>query len=117
MDRTFADLTKYVKRAPRIEISVMIIAILFAIHYFFHPEIITASLFIIVPSIITLCLDQLASVATDSKLNLRKNLFLLALTLIFVSMDTIQEEFDQIPWLSVVLLSKSFCCFSHEYIG
>ncbi|MCL4357198.1 MAG: DUF2070 family protein [Candidatus Thermoplasmatota archaeon] len=112
MDRTFADLTKYVKRAPRIEISVMIIAILFAIHYFFHPEIITASLFIIVPSIITLCLDQLASVATDSKLNLRKNLFLLALTLImFYFIYTILNLL--LPELGIqnVAISLSFTSF------
>ena len=112
MDRTFADLTKYVKRAPRIEISVMIIAILFAIHYFFHPEIITASLFIIIPSIITLCLDQLASVATDSKLNLRKNLFLLALTLImFYFIYTILNLL--LPELGIqnVAISLSFTSF------
>ena len=112
MDRTFADLTKYVKRAPRIEISVLILAILFAIHYFSHPEIVTASLFIIIPSMITLGLDQLASVVTDSKLNLRKNLFLLALTLImFYLIYTILDLL--LPELGIqnVAISLSFTSF------
>ena len=112
MDRTFADLTKYVKRAPRLEISAIIIAILFAIHYLTHPNVATASLFIIVPSLITLGLDQLASVATDSKLNLRKNLFLLALTLVmFYIIYTILDLL--LPGLGIqnVAISLSFTSF------
>ena len=112
MERTFADLTKYIKRAPGIEVSISIILILFLIQYFSKPLILHAVLFILVPSSLTLAMDQIASVLSESKLNLRKNLFLLALTLVmfYIIYSVLQIL---LPTLGIqnVAISLSFTTF------
>lgn len=82
MARTFADLSKYVKRAPSSWKSMLIILFIFIIEYFLSKNLIFSIFLIIIPAIITLSLDELLSYGFRSRLNFRKNTFLFAITMV-----------------------------------
>ncbi len=82
MQRTFSDLTKYIKRAPPLSTSFSVLLIIFLIEFFRTFNLTKAFLLIILTGAITLFIDHILSKKFKSNLNLKKNAFLLAISMV-----------------------------------
>ncbi len=76
MEKTFSDLSKYVKKSPPSWMLVFILLVLYVIELLKSRSLEFASLMIPLTAIITITIDQSLSRYFKSNLNLKKNLFL-----------------------------------------
>ncbi len=82
MQKTFSDLTRFVKRAPSLKVTVGVLAVILFIEYLWTSDIIFAILLIVVSSLITIVMDGILARKVNSPMNLKKNVFLLAISMV-----------------------------------
>ncbi len=82
MQNTFSDLSRFVKKAPPLRITLGIIGVIFIIEFLRTFNLYWAVLLILVSAFITLILDGMLAEKYLSSLNLKKNSFLLAISMV-----------------------------------
>ena len=112
MEKTFADLSKYVKRSPPFWLLITVLLIIFFLEFLNSRSLLMSFFMIPVTAVITITIDQLFSKYFKSHLNLKKNLFLFVLTffmffIIYIILDLI------FPFFSTqnIAISLSFVSF------
>jgi Predicted membrane protein len=112
MQKTFSDLTRFVKKAPSIRITIVILVIVFAIEFLRTFDIVEAFLLIAVSSVISILIDRYLSKQFHSSLNLRKNVFLLAISMVIFYILYLILEFI-FPFFKTqnIAISLSFTSF------
>ena len=112
MEKTFADLSKYVRRSPPFWLLLTVLLILFALELLNSRSLLMSFFMIPVTAAITITIDQIFSRYFKSHLNLKKNLFLFVLTflmffIIYILLDLI------FPFFSTqnIAISLSFASF------
>ena len=81
--RTFADLSKYIKKSPNPAWILLAVALGFLGVYIYTMNIYLATLIVIVPYLLNLALDQLTFKSTNTIFPLRRNITSVAITLWF----------------------------------
>ncbi len=83
MEKTFADLSKYVKKSPPYWLLLSVSALLYILEFINSRSLLTALFIVPLTAAITVTIDQMLSRYFQSHLNLKKNIFLFVLTFFF----------------------------------
>jgi putative membrane protein len=112
MEKTFSDLSKYIKKSPPFWILTLGMILIFSIEFTRSDSITKTILFVIFTLVITLTMDQLLSIYFHSKLNLKKNLFLFVVSfLIFYAIYLILDTTFPFFKTQNIAISLSFTAF------
>jgi hypothetical protein len=123
MEKTFADLSKYVKRSPPFWLLITVLLIIFFLEFLNSRSLLMSFFMIPVTAVITITIDQIFSKYFKSHLNLKKNLFLFVLTffmffIIYIILDLIFPFLAHriLPFPFHLFLSSDFLCFTSTYL-